>query len=105
MRKQENVIQWPYRQCPVGHFDKILLDAPCSALGQRPQLTNNMKLKELLSFPKLQKKLFDVAVKLLKPGGHLVYSTCSITRGENEDMVDWACEKFQKEIAQVKTGN
>ena len=64
-----------------------------------------MKLKELLSFPKLQKKLFDVAVKLLKPGGHLVYSTCSITRGENEDMVDWACEKFQKEIAQVKTGN
>jgi len=85
---------------PDGHFDKILLDAPCSALGQRPQLTNNMKLKELLSFPKLQKKLFDVAVKLLKPGGHLVYSTCSITRGENEDMVDWACEKFQKEIAQ-----
>ena len=104
MRKQENEM-WPYPQCPVGHFDKILLDAPCSALGQRPQLTNNMKLKELLSFPKLQKKLFDVAVKLLKPGGHLVYSTCSITRGENEDMVDWACEKFQKEIAQVKNGN
>ena len=43
-------------------FDRILLDAPCSALGQRPQLYNAMRFKELQSFPRLQKKLFN-AVK------------------------------------------
>jgi methyltransferase NSUN6 len=44
-------------------FDRILLDAPCSALGQRPQLYNAMRFKELQSFPRLQKKLFN-AVKI-----------------------------------------
>lgn len=45
-------------------FDRILLDAPCSGMGQRPQLYNTMKYKEFLSFPKLQKKLF-VTVNIL----------------------------------------
>lgn len=39
-------------------FDRILLDAPCSALGQRPQLFNPVRLKEVQSFARLQKKLF-----------------------------------------------
>jgi len=82
-------------------FDKILLDGPCSALGQRPQLCNNMKMKELLSFPKLQKKLFEAALRLLKSGGTLLYSTCTITRGENEAMVEWAIDKFQDQIEMV----
>ena len=43
---------------PSGSFDHILLDAPCSALGQRPQFVVKMKLKELQSYPRLQQKLF-----------------------------------------------
>ena len=43
---------------PSGTFDRILLDAPCSALGQRPQFVVRMNLKELQSYPRLQKKLF-----------------------------------------------
>jgi len=82
----------------VESFDKVLLDGPCSALGQRPQLSNTMKMKELLSFPKIQKKLFHAAVRLLKSGGTIVYSTCTITRGENEEMVKWAMEKFGDHI-------
>lgn len=39
-------------------FDRVLLDAPCSALGQRPQLHNPIRLKEVNSFARLQKKLF-----------------------------------------------
>ena len=69
---------------PPESFDKILLDAPCSAIGQRPQFQNQMKLKEFLSFPKIQKKLFRNAVQLLKKGGLLVYSTCSPSLEENE---------------------
>ena len=76
-------------------FDKVLLDAPCSALGQRPQFVNKMKLKELLSFPKIQKKLFNVAFRLLKSGGTLVYSTCTITQAENEEMVEWILENYK----------
>lgn len=64
-------------------FDKILLDAPCSGLGNRPVLTTKLSTNDLLSFPKLQKKLLDTAVKLLKVNGVLVYSTCSVMGGNN----------------------
>lgn len=72
---------------PVNSFDRILLDAPCSALGQRPSLNNPMTSKELASYPALQRKLAATAVKLLKPGGTLVYSTCTFTSEENEEQV------------------
>ena len=79
-------------------FDRILLDAPCSALGQRPQFNISMKAKELQSFPKIQKKLFSVAYDLLKPGGVLVYSTCTFTIEENEKTVKWAIDKYSDDL-------
>jgi len=79
---------------PSEYFDRILVDAPCSGLGQRPQFYNKMKLKELNSFPKIQKKLFATAVQLLKPGGTLVYSTCTNNIEENEKIVQWAMSTF-----------
>lgn len=81
---------------PLETFDKILLDAPCSGLGQRPQFINNIGNKELASFPKLQKKIFSTMVKLLKPGGTLVYSTCTFSIEENEEIVLWAISSFQE---------
>ena len=79
-------------------FDRILLDAPCSALGQRPQFNVTMKPKELRSFPKIQRKLFAVAYQLLKPGGVLVYSTCTFTLEENEEMVKWAIDSYSENL-------
>ncbi|EOB06002.1 Putative methyltransferase NSUN6, partial [Anas platyrhynchos] len=75
-------------------FDRILLDAPCSGMGQRPTMSYSSTLKELMSYQPLQRKLFTVAVKLLKPGGVLVYSTCTITLSENEEQIAWALETF-----------
>ncbi|XP_063159616.1 tRNA (cytosine(72)-C(5))-methyltransferase NSUN6 [Candoia aspera] len=75
-------------------FDRILLDAPCSGMGQRPNLAYSWSLKEVTSYQPLQRKLFRVAVQLLKPGGILVYSTCTITLSENEEQVAWALETF-----------
>lgn len=46
-------------------FDRIILDAPCSALGQRPQLYNPIRLKEVYSFARLQKKLFFTVLFLV----------------------------------------
>ncbi|XP_074180937.1 tRNA (cytosine(72)-C(5))-methyltransferase NSUN6 isoform X1 [Rhinolophus sinicus] len=75
-------------------FDRILLDAPCSGMGQRPHMACAWTLKEVTSYQPLQRKLFTVAVKLLKPGGVLVYSTCTITLAENEEQVAWALTTF-----------
>uniref|UniRef100_A0A1B6CGZ5 SAM-dependent MTase RsmB/NOP-type domain-containing protein n=1 Tax=Clastoptera arizonana TaxID=38151 RepID=A0A1B6CGZ5_9HEMI len=75
-------------------FDSVLLDAPCSGLGQRPQLLNNITVKQLKSYPPLQKKLFRSATSLVKTGGNLVYSTCTMTMAENEDIVQWALKEF-----------
>ena len=61
---------------PSGTFDRILLDAPCSALGQRPQFVVRMNLKELQSYPRLQRKLFTT-VSVKNRSCHL--SECRIT--------------------------
>ncbi|GAB6020012.1 Putative methyltransferase nsun6 [Chamberlinius hualienensis] len=75
-------------------FDKILLDAPCSCLGQRPQLINQMTPNEFVSFPKVQRKMLRNAVHLVKPGGTVVYSTCTFTLQENEVNVKWVLDNF-----------
>nr|XP_057915780.1 tRNA (cytosine(72)-C(5))-methyltransferase NSUN6 isoform X2 [Doryrhamphus excisus] len=79
---------------PPESFDRILLDAPCSGLGQRPNMASTWSLKEICSFAPLQRKLFHAAVQLLKKGGVLVYSTCTVTLAENEEQVAWALRTF-----------
>ncbi|XP_018310139.1 putative methyltransferase NSUN6 [Mycetomoellerius zeteki] len=78
------------------YFDRILLDTPCSALGQRPQLYNTITSVQLHSYVPLQRNLFSIAVRLLKPKGTLVYSTCTITIAENEGIIAWALKQFPK---------
>ncbi|XP_076014197.1 tRNA (cytosine(72)-C(5))-methyltransferase NSUN6 isoform X2 [Genypterus blacodes] len=75
-------------------FDRVLLDAPCSGLGQRPNMANTWSLKEICSYQPLQRKLIHAAVGLLKRGGVLVYSTCTVTLAENEEQVAWALQTF-----------
>ncbi|XP_023148079.2 tRNA (cytosine(72)-C(5))-methyltransferase NSUN6 isoform X2 [Amphiprion ocellaris] len=79
---------------PPESFDRVLLDAPCSGLGQRPNMGSTWSLKEICSYPPLQRKLFHAAMRLLKKGGVLVYSTCTVTLAENEEQVAWALETF-----------
>ncbi|RYR45308.1 hypothetical protein Ahy_A07g031144 isoform D [Arachis hypogaea] len=70
--------------------NKVLLDAPCSGLGvlsKRADLRWNRKLEDMEDLKKLQDELLDAAAKLVKPGGVLVYSTCSIDPEENEERV------------------
>ncbi|XP_038714908.1 probable ribosomal RNA small subunit methyltransferase B [Tripterygium wilfordii] len=72
-------------------FDKVLLDAPCSGQGvlsKRADLRWNKRLEDLDELKNLQDELFDAASRSVKPGGVLVYSTCSIDPEENEDRVD-----------------
>lgn len=77
-------------------FDRVLLDAPCSALGLRPRLfAGEETLHSLRSHGKYQRRLFDQAVQLVRPGGVIVYSTCTINPGENEALVRYALDTYE----------
>lgn len=62
-------------------FDAVLLDAPCSALGLRPRLSVDWSLPALDKLAAYQRALLHSAVHVLKPGGCLVYCTCTINPG------------------------
>ncbi|KAM0946124.1 putative 16S rRNA (cytosine(967)-C(5))-methyltransferase [Dioscorea sansibarensis] len=77
-------------------FDRVLLDAPCSALGLRPRLfAGEETLESLMHHSKYQRRMFDRAVQLVRPGGVIVYSTCTINPGENEALVRYALDKYE----------
>lgn len=71
-------------------FDRILLDAPCSGLGvirRKPDLKWAKTPEDIAEITSIQRDLLDRVSPLLKPGGVLVYSTCTIEPRENEEMV------------------
>lgn len=76
-------------------FDRVLLDAPCSALGLRPRLfAGEDTIESLRNHAKYQRRMFDQAVQLARPGGIIVYSTCTINPGENEALVRYALDRY-----------
>ncbi|ETM37351.1 hypothetical protein L914_16081 [Phytophthora nicotianae] len=75
-------------------FDRILLDPPCSALGLRPRLLHAGDADNLAEYTNMQRNFLWVAAFLLKPGGTLVYSTCTINPKENEQMVHHALQNY-----------
>jgi 16S rRNA (cytosine967-C5)-methyltransferase len=81
--------------------DKVIIDAPCSGLGvlsRRVDLRWKRKQEDLARFRKTQSGLLTNAATMLKSGGVLVYSTCTINRGENENVI----EQFLKKHSDFK---
>ena len=81
------------RELPHEYFDKILLDAPCSGEGMidsnNPSDFTYWSVAQIKRLQSLQKQAIRTAWQLLKPGGHLVYSTCTMAPEENEAVVDY----------------
>jgi NOL1/NOP2/sun family putative RNA methylase len=72
-------------------FDRILLDAPCSGnFTTDPGWFDKRTIEGIISLTKNQKSLLRAAVSVLKPGGTIVYSTCSLEPEENEEVIEWA---------------
>lgn len=78
------------------YFDKILLDVPCLGIGvlkRKPDIKWQRNKEDINNISKIQFKILETCSKYLKKGGYLVYSTCSILKEENQNVV----EKFIKE--------
>lgn len=73
--------------------DRVIVDPPCTALGVRPKLFDRKTYSDVLNAAAYQIQFLRSASKILKKGGVLVYSTCTVTAEENEDIV----EKFLEE--------
>ena len=73
-----------------GSFDRVLVDAPCSGTGtlrRNPEIRWRISPADILDLSGRQKQLLFNAAHAVKPGGRLVYSTCSVEPDENEDVV------------------
>lgn len=75
-------------------YDRVLLDAPCSGLGiirRKPEIRYRFEFKKQRALIDMQRKMLINAVDALKPGGTLVYSTCTVDPKENAEQVRWLC--------------
>jgi 16S rRNA (cytosine967-C5)-methyltransferase len=72
-------------------FDKVLVDAPCSGTGtlrRNPEIRWRLTTPDVGGFAEVQKQILSRAADAVKPGGRLVYSTCSVEREENERVIE-----------------
>ncbi len=79
-----------------GYFDKILIDAPCSGEGmfrKSPAIMKNWEQYGVDYYNKLQKEIILFAARMLKPGGYLLYSTCTFSPEENEGTIAYLMEQ------------
>ena len=86
-------------------FDKVLVDPPCSALGtlhKSPEVLRLWKEAKVIKLSRIQERLLISGLKALKPGGTLVYSTCTLTPHENEAVIDAILERYPVKIEKIK---
>ncbi len=84
-----------------GRADRVLVDAPCSGLGiirRQPDIKWTKEKKHCKDLGRIQRRILENAALYVKPGGYLLYCTCSIMPGENQDIV----KEFLKENPRFK---
>lgn len=80
-----------------GRADTVIADVPCSGLGvlgHKSDIRYRLKPSDIGSLTELQRRIIDTAVRYVRPGGRFVYSTCTISRRENEEQAAYIMEKY-----------
>lgn len=78
-------------------FDLVIADLPCSGLGvlgRKPDIKLRLKEADIAALQELQRRFLCNAFRYLRPGGRLLYSTCTLTAEEDEDNVRWLFDRF-----------
>ena len=81
----------PYDWWDGKHFDAVLLDAPCSATGiirRQPDIKWHRRAEDIANLVAQQERLLDSLWYVVRPGGRLLYATCSVLKAENEFQID-----------------
>lgn len=114
----ENITKWGYPGCTVTNnyphdyvrsgltFDIVLCDVPCSGEGmfrRDPQTISEWSPQQVEKCWRLQRDIVNDAWQCLRPGGLLIYSTCTFNTKENEENVRWIFETFDADILPVDT--
>src|SRR4030095_3343056 len=97
--------KWLKRQ--AGAFDRVLVDAPCTGTGtwrRNPDGRWTLRPEDLAELVPKQADILDAAARLVKPGGGLVYATCSVLPAENERQIEAFLERHP-EFAAVPVGD
>ncbi len=88
-------------------FDAILLDAPCGGEGtvrKDPSALKNWNIEQVTSIAKKQKELIQSAFEALKVGGTLIYSTCTLSQQENQQVCNHLKENYPSAVEFVSLG-
>ncbi|HEV7838288.1 MAG TPA: 16S rRNA (cytosine(967)-C(5))-methyltransferase RsmB [Gemmatimonadaceae bacterium] len=95
-RRLETTNLFPFvsdaRHPAIAPVDAVLIDVPCTGTGtfrRHPDARWRLKISDLAVMSALQKTILKAAAKVVKPGGLLIYSTCSLEPEENDEQVDW----------------
>ncbi len=86
-------------------MDVVLMDVPCSGLGvlgKKRDIKYHVTPESLESLAELQKQIVDSSWQYVKVGGVLMYSTCTIHKKENQEMVRWICENYPFELEEER---
>ena len=93
-----------YYQKFIGFFDKIILDAPCSGSGmfrKSDEMKNDWTYEKVLKNAAIQKELILMCYSMLKEGGKLIYSTCSYSFEENEEVIEFLLSNSEAKLEKI----
>ena len=88
----------------INTFDKIILDAPCSGSGmfrKEDKMWEDWSYQKVLKNAEIQKSLIMIAYQMLKPGGTMVYSTCSFSYEEDEEVIDYLIKNTDATLKEI----
>lgn len=106
-RRNIEVRQWDARELPAelcGKADVLLLDVPCSGLGvmgKKRDVKYHVSKESFAEVEALQKEILKGAWQVVKPGGIMLFSTCTIRKEENRDVVKWILENLPFEPVSI----
>lgn len=92
-------------QSKVAQADIVIADVPCSGLGvigRKPDIKYRLTLQQLQELTELQRNILSTVIPYVKPGGRLIYSTCTVNPEENEQQAAWIQEQFPLEPLDIR---